>query len=384
MKDDEGNAGKAGDQPSSATDLVTPATHSTPDVATPATSSPPGEAKSASATSPAPLSSEVDAVDAPTSIPGETARSDASRELPALREVVKNALSLEEQADWLQHLSTLPVSEKELIEIVDAKPSLGEKRRAIRRQLTIAKYSIQHWWRGGNAVGRVFYTAAWLFILISTAVKLTWPPLAIVLTVAGIVGAKIKFLWNDAHPKNMRLVVLGYNERKVAFARLLQLMQTWFVKPPEQGELSTFRQSALQLIADYVRDHRSRVGSRRISANLIVKDGDNAVVIARSDSLRPVPQRYTSKECALAWEVLNTGNPKVTGDLYEDFPDSLPGKKYRSILVLPVWFHGRVAAVVSVDSQEKYHFHLDFDDLQVRLAPYVQLIASALPDAHGK
>jgi hypothetical protein len=136
------------------------------------------------------------------------------------------------------------------------------------------------------------------------------------------------------------------------------------------------------LIAGYVRDHRSRFGSREILANLLVGDGNGVVVVARSDGLRPVPQRYTREQCALVAQAFETGEAKITGDLYSDFPNTLPGKKYCSIVVLPVWFRGVVVGVVSNDSREKYHFHLDFDDLQVHLLPYVQLLAVGLSKLH--
>jgi hypothetical protein len=105
------------------------------------------------------------------------------------------------------------------------------------------------------------------------------------------------------------------------------------------------------------------------------------VVIGRSDGIRPVPQRYTREQCTLVARAIETGEPQITGDLYDDFPNTVPGKKYSSILVLPVWFRGGVVGAVSIDSQEKYHFHLDYD-LPVHLSPYVQLLAVGLPNAH--
>jgi hypothetical protein len=287
-----------------------------------------------------------------------------------------------ERNSALAHLATLNITEAEVLAIVAPEPQ-PKPRLKLAHRWNLVKYWFRHWRRNGNPVLRGLYLAGWLYLLVSAVVKLAWSPLAIV-SAAAVVMAKIKFVVRDMRAKNMQLVAHGYNERKVQFQTLLAEAQEWYLKPPSPEQRQQFASRALHLVADYVRDHRARFGSRRILANLMVRDGNELVVIARSDhGVRAVPQRYSPDKCALVWKAFETSAAQVTGDLYQDFPDTTPGKKYASILVLPVWFEGRVIAAVSVDSEEKFHFNPDFDDLQVHVAPYVQLLAYPLVSAQS-
>ncbi len=154
--------------------------------------------------------------------------------------------------------------------------------------------------------------------------------------------------------------------------------------PTTGDELELYRRDALALVASYVRDHRSRFGSRGILANLLVRDGDHFVVIARSDGLRPVPQTYTREQVTLVARAIDTAEAKVTGDLYGDFPNTVPGRNIAASSSFPYGFEGLWSGPSRMDQhQEMYHFHLDFDNLQVHLLPYVQLLAAGLPNAHN-
>jgi signal transduction protein with GAF and PtsI domain len=64
--------------------------------------------------------------------------------------------------------------------------------------------------------------------------------------------------------------------------------------------------------------------------------------------------------------------------VYLDAPKTKQGKPYKSILALPIIFEKRVLGAVSIDSKESYHFEGHVDDLEVQLAPYVQLLAPTL------
>lgn len=113
-----------------------------------------------------------------------------------------------------------------------------------------------------------------------------------------------------------------------------------------------------------------------------MRRGDQIIVVGRSDPHRPTPKVYSRAQCLLVWNAIETGETQITGDLYADFPTTIPGKKYKSVLVLPVRFRGAVLGAVSIDSPETFHFHLNFDDLQVHLSPYVQLLAVTLLNVH--
>jgi hypothetical protein len=113
-------------------------------------------------------------------------------------------------------------------------------------------------------------------------------------------------------------------------------------------------------------------------------------VIARSDDKRPVPKTYSAEECSIVWSAINTGAPQATGDVHSDAPKTGRGKSYQSILALPVRLKNQVLGAVSIDSEAAYHFEGFEDDLEVNLAPYVQLlaivlareVAKALPQDH--
>lgn len=303
--------------------------------------------------------------------------------MPELDAVLQQTgLTKEERTDWLGHLQTLPVAEAEVLAIVaPAEVAPGPSRWAtFRRNLTLARHGFTRWRRDGNMVWRILYIAGWLYLLVASAVKLNnwlgW------LSAIGVIGTKGRFVLRDMQPKHRLLVSRGYNERKVSLTRLIETLQRWEGRKPHADEVMSFRREALALIAGYVRDHRARFGSKEILANLLVRRGERVAVIGRSDPLRPVPQFYEKEECSLAWEAFETCSPKLSGDIYADCPTTKPGKKYCSVLVLPVWFRDEVLGVVSIDSRDKYHFHLDYDDLQVQLAPYVQLLARTLSDDH--
>jgi hypothetical protein len=181
----------------------------------------------------------------------------------------------------------------------------------------------------------------------------------------------------------MKLLRSNYDERKLAFQKLIHTMQQWFVEPPTTREVARFQQDALQLIALYVRDHRYDLKRKQIFVNLMVQRGEQVVVIRRADpETRPVPQAYASHECTLVWEAIRGRRAQVTGDVYEQFPGTRPNKPYNSIIVLPVFLGARVVGAVSIDSEAKYHFDRYFEELQTALAPYVQLLATTLSEDH--
>jgi GAF domain-containing protein len=136
--------------------------------------------------------------------------------------------------------------------------------------------------------------------------------------------------------------------------------------------------SVLHLIASYVRDHRSDLKGRRVFVNLLVRSAERIDVIARSDAKRPLPQSYGPEECSIACAAIDTGAPQVTGDVYRDAPKTKEGKPYKSILALPIILERQVLGAVSIDSKEPYHFEGHVEDLEVQLAPYVQLLAPTL------
>jgi hypothetical protein len=287
-------------------------------------------------------------------------------------------------ASFLERFKSTALTEEEVVALV-APPKLEPKTsKRFSERVIVARYGLKRWLRSQNLVFRIGYVIGWCYLIISSVaisftVKHVWTVFALVSAVA-VISGKIRFMIRDMKPKNMQIIDRGYNERKVQLQRLIEISQRWHETRATSVEIQRYRSDALGLVADYVRDHRARF--REILANLLVPDTGDFVVIGRSDGIRPVPQKYSREQCALVAQAIETGEAKITGDLYTNFPNTVPVKKYNSVLVLPVWFQGSVVGAVSIDSQEKYHFHMDFEDLQVHLLPYVQLLAAGLPRAH--
>lgn len=183
--------------------------------------------------------------------------------------------------------------------------------------------------------------------------------------------------WNHASPAHMQLLRRNYGERKLKLYTLLQDMQRPVVL--DVPGIERFQREALELIANYVRDHRADHKRTQIYVNLLVEDGDDLVVLRRDVPHRARSARYP-KGGMLAWKVLQEGDAATTGDVYSDFPDTPAKKPYRSILALPVVLEAEriTVGVVSIDSSRPYHFESDFLNLVKGLMPYVALLAWTL------
>ena len=64
----------------------------------------------------------------------------------------------------------------------------------------------------------------------------------------------------------------------------------------------------------------------------------------------------------------------MSGDVYADYPETMPGKPYLSILAIPLKYRDNLVGVVCVDSSRRYHFDGTFRELTSSLAPYVALL----------
>lgn len=286
---------------------------------------------------------------------------------------------------WIELLVTLAESEQEMLALIDedAGGVAPATRSYVRRELTLFRHALARWWNHGNPIWRLIYTVGWFTLLLSPLHSMGWSPWLLPAAVM-VVIAKIRFILSDADPSNMRLLQRGYDERKLLFRDLLETQQLWSVSAPSEREVARFRQEALALIALYMRDHRSDIKGRgEIFANLLITTGSHIVVVARSERDRPVPAAYAPEDCQLVHDAIHDERTQVTGDLYVDFPRTRQGKRYSSVLALPVRLDGKVLGAVSIDSVAKYHFDRHFDDLEVHLGPYIQLLAVTLTGAYG-
>jgi len=156
--------------------------------------------------------------------------------------------------------------------------------------------------------------------------------------------------WREGAPANMKLVRYDYDARKLLHHRLVQKMMRAASMSP--NEIAEFQQDALQLVVAYVRAHRADRKGTAIFANLLIEDGDEMVVVARNQEHRE-PLSRQSKMTSLAWNALKSGDIMVTGDVYDDYPETPPGKPYWSVLAIPVRLGYDTVAVVCVDSSRK-------------------------------
>lgn len=291
-------------------------------------------------------------------------------------------LSGEELDAKLAALAELDLPEEVLLRLLEPatradQALVARPHPAIRRKIEIVRHALTRWLRARGFVERTIYAIGWSLALLGPALAhgMTWWGAAGILLVVMI---RVRTAAKEFSPKHLPVLRRNHAERQLALEKLIHQIQRWTRVGPSARERADLQRSTLELIASYVRDHRSDLGGRRIFANLLVQDGEVLHVIARSDLLRPVPQAYRPEECTIAWQTIVTAAPQVTGRVYEDAPTTRKGKKYNSILSLPVKLDGRMLGVVSIDSEAMYHFDSYFTELQTELAPYVQLLAITL------
>lgn len=282
---------------------------------------------------------------------------------------------------WLVRL--LPIADQQaLMTIAAPGEDVPVPVSASKRQLVIWRHQLSHWWNHRNPIVRLIYAGAWGTLLwgaVANSGLGVWG----ILTGSIVVVMKLRFVLGERDPKHMPLFQRSLNERNLILQTLLERLQSWRTTRPTADAVREFQRDALRMIASLVRDHRSDLEGKRVFVNLLIRDGDEVVVIARA-ATRPVPVRYTREECSIAWHAFEKGVPHMTGDLYAEEKGTALGKKYNSVLALPVKFRDEVIGVVSIDSELHHHFHSYFDDFQNLLGPYVQLIASSLLEDHDR
>lgn len=226
----------------------------------------------------------------------------------------------------------------------------------------------------------------WWFTVVLTLVQvglISWPLVQLkvgfwpfLVSFSGLLGTQLLKRWKDNQPKERHIVWRNYDERKLALYRLVHAtIDRGRMTAPE---IATYQRDVLALIASYVRDHRCDWETPTIFANLLVDDGEDLVVIARDQDHRHARARYP-KAGMLAAKALASGEPILTGDVYRDYPDTVPGKAYSSVLAIPIHCDGQVVGVVSVDSSQKFHFDLDGSKLVDWLRPFVAMLSWTLP-----
>jgi len=124
----------------------------------------------------------------------------------------------------------------------------------------------------------------------------------------------------------------------------------------------------------------------KLEANLIIRspsNPENLRVIARFGNTRPYPIDYPMDQrsfCAAMWQ----GDPTAAaaGNIAAIAPDSGRNVSYKDILRLPVLdSSGNIAAALSIDSTEKYHFprrQSAIQRLEFEVSPHLAMLRMIL------
>ncbi|MEJ7596788.1 MAG: GAF domain-containing protein [Kofleriaceae bacterium] len=316
------------------------------------------------------------------------------RKMPRLRAALAADTSDEEAVSReIRNLARMPIGEDELLALLFPEP-VGDTKLAkrpttpLRRQVIVWRHELTRWWKHKNPAIRIVYGTSWLALLATTTFASVLPWWVAYPLAAVVIGIKMKSRLGELDPDHMRDLKRTHMARQLQLWELINIAQQWIGSPPSTRERNDYRDKVLALIVSYMRDHSADPKKRTIFVNLVEHVGGNVVsVIARSDANRPLPTFYQAEQCSLVWEAMKTGVAQVTGDVYTDAPLTPAGKRYHSVMALPVKFGGKtgeVVGVVSIDSEQKFHFDRHFDRLKEELSPYVQLLAVAMTLDHGK
>lgn len=251
------------------------------------------------------------------------------------------------------------------------------------RSMLVGWYGLTGWLFAPGWVARFaqFFGSFWL--LAYPFWKLGWS-YGVGGTLVWLVTAIMK-IRNNLAPIHLQIVKEKRVERQLLHLRLVEEMQRMLLVAGPIGEerRRNFRVEVLQLIASYVRSHRSDEHGTMIHANLLAEQNGQWMVLARDERHR-LDAPVVSTEDSLAWQAYKSGEAKVTGDVYEDYPGTPQGRPYRSILAIPVFSGDVPVAVVTVDSTRRYHFDSDRNNLVLDLNPFVAMLGWTIISTRDK
>ncbi|WP_434346676.1 GAF domain-containing protein [Myxococcus virescens] len=247
------------------------------------------------------------------------------------------------------------------------------KRAAWSRRMLVGWYGFTGWMFAPGWVARMLQFGLSFLLLAMPAWKLGWT-YGVLGTIGWVVTAILK-IRNNLAPRHLQLVHKKRIERQLLHLRLIERMQEMLLVAGPIGEerRQEYCVEVLQLIASYVRSHRSDEDGKMIHANLLGEKNGQWCVLAR-DERRRLDVPCIPKESSLAWQAFASGEAKVTGDVFEDFPGTPTDRPYRSILAIPVFAGVRPVAVVTIDSTRRYHFDSDRNNLVTDLNPFVAML----------
>jgi len=250
----------------------------------------------------------------------------------------------------------------------------------VRRIAIVTFHRIRsHVSKGGfkGIAGRLAFLASYVWIPVSYHFNIKAAPITRIAVLTFTTGMLMKALKTSA-PEGLTYLPQNYLDRKYALSAKIENTFRMFEMPP--SEIQAFREGVLQIIAQYVRDHRGDRKGRSIFANLLIEDGPDIVVLARDQEHRKPMVRCPRSEM-IATSVFETGEIEAVGDLRKEFPH-LPQKPYSSFMVVPIRLGTKIVGSVSIDSAERYRFDFEAGALAASLMPYIKLLAWTLTPKH--
>lgn len=253
-----------------------------------------------------------------------------------------------------------------------------------KRTMTVGWYGFISWLFAPGWPVRMAQFGASFALLAYPFWKLGWS-YGLVGTIIWLVTAILKIRTNLA-PRHLQQVKEKRVERQFLHYRLVEKMQQMLASPDPIGRerMLDFRVEVLQLIASYARSHRSDELGNMIFVNLL-GEGDGQWKVLARDQRHRLDAPVLPREDSLAWQAYVSGEARVTGDVYDEFPSTPAGRPYRSILAIPVFCGGtKPVGVVTIDSKRKYHFDSDQLNLVLDLNPFVAMLGWTLIPAEDK
>lgn len=266
----------------------------------------------------------------------------------------------------------------------------GDRNKVARWRLKLAKrailtkHSLESALGSGGLTWRVFFFLSEISVLAFGLMWINPPRGGLIALLLAIVKLSPR-IWKGSAPVTLKDLALATKKRSFAVSKLTQDMSRG--RAMAIDEMKSFQHRVLEQVASYVRDLRGDTIGRKIFANLLIeKDNESMEVVARSDG-RPL-YGVVPKPTCIGWRAILSGELECCGDLYGEVPETAPGKKYCSVLAIPVLDHsGGIVGVVTIDSREKHHFDSIHDDVVMHVMPLISMLGWTLgrtPQFHSQ
>ncbi|WP_143735043.1 GAF domain-containing protein [Methylocaldum sp. 14B] len=252
--------------------------------------------------------------------------------------------------------------------------------RKCERFLTCQYYRFRHWIGGKlrfeifNVVADITNTLAWLVLVLYQVIKggsgshVVYGA-AIVMALTRVVPPLRKVLSGKGDIAEYKL------KRRIRTASCLEDINKMIANPSELSSenLMHVRKKLLECIVEHVREYRGDLYGTKIYSNLLIREGEEIVVVARDSPSRKEGVRY-SKDALLSSKVFDEIKAISCGRARDHTERHI---EYESFMALPVvdYNNNTCLAVITIDSTEPHHFDDIYQSLETMLRPYTRTLA---------